>query len=147
MLKDHIQSDLKSAMKSKDSLRVSTIRMLIAAIKQHEIDQQITLDDSQTLSIINKMIKQRQDSLKQYQAANRQDLAQKEQQEITILTTYLPAQLSDEAINKAIESALQSTGANRMQDMGKVMGMLKTQLVGRADMAKVSQRVKDRLTG
>lgn len=144
-LKKTIQEDMKNAMRAKDKARLGTIRMLLAAIKQREIDEQKVLQDADILNVVNKMIKQRRDAAQQYQAANRQELAAKELKEITVLESYLPEQLSAEKINNAIEAAIQSVNATSMQDMGKVMAVLKEQLAGRADMATVSTLVKKRL--
>lgn len=141
-LKARITTDMKTAMKAKASDQLGTIRMLMAAIKQREVDERITLDNGAILSVINKMIKQRRESIKQFEAANRQELADKEKQEIEFLTVYLPEPLSDSEIDAAIQAAVSSTGAETMKDMGKVMGMLKGQLEGRADMGTVSQKIK-----
>lgn len=144
-LKDTIQEDMKAAMRAQEKLRLGTIRMLMAAIKQREIDERITLDDAGVITVINKMIKQRRESAEQYKAANRTELAEKEEAEIKILQSYLPQQLSDEEIEQAVQQAIKETGASTMQDMGKVMGMLKEKLAGRADMSKVSGKVKQHL--
>jgi len=141
-LKQHIQNDMKDAMRAKDAFTLTTIRMLIAAIKQREIDDRTTLDDAAVLAIINKMIKQRRDAAQQFIAGDRQELADKEMQEITVLQTYLPEQMSDTEIETAIKQAISDTGANSMKDMGKVMGILKPKLEGRADMGAVSTKVK-----
>ncbi len=141
-----IQEDMKDAMRAKDKLRLSTIRMLIAGIKQREIDERITLDESGVIGIINKQIKQRKESVKQFEAANRQELADKEKQEIDILQVYLPQQLSESEVDKLIESAISDTGARSIKDMGKLMGKLKSELQGRADMSVVSEKIKAKLS-
>jgi len=142
-LKERITEDMKVAMKAKEADKLSVIRMTLAAIKQLEIDNKITLDDPATLSVINKMIKQRNDSINQYQNAGREDLATKESAEVDILKAYLPPQLSDADVESAIKKAISETGASSMADMGKVMGILKPQLTGKADMGKVSALVKN----
>lgn len=141
-LKERIQNDMKDAMRKKETLRLSTIRMLIAAYKQREIDEQKPMEDADILKVINKMVKQRQDSYEQFTKAGRAELAEKEQTEIKILEDYLPEQLSDEEIKAAIQKAISDTGASDMKDMGKVMGVLKPVLEGRADMKNVSARIK-----
>ncbi|MEJ2621547.1 MAG: GatB/YqeY domain-containing protein [Candidatus Thiodiazotropha sp.] len=147
MLKQRIQDDVKAAMKAKDKDRLGTLRLITAAIKQREVDERTELDDSQVLAILDKMIKQRRDSVEQYESAGRQELADQEKREITIIEDYLPAGLSDEEVASMIEGAIQEVGASGMQDMGKVMGKLKPQMQGRADMGKVSGLVKQKLTG
>lgn len=146
-LKTQITDDMKSAMRAKAALRLSTIRMLIAEIKKREIDEKTTLDDTGVIKIINKMIKQRQDAIQQYRNANRTELADKEAEEITILEAYLPEQLSDAAVQAAVEKAIQTANATEMKDMGKVMGILKSELEGKTDMKKVSQLVRASLAG
>lgn len=141
-LKNRIQEDMKTAMRAKDSERLGVIRLLLAAMKQREVDERIDLTDMDIINIINKMNKQRLDSSSQFLAANRQDLAIKEQKEIEILDEYLPQQLSEPEIDIAIQAAIAGTKASSMQEMGKVMGVLKEQLAGRADIAKVSAKVK-----
>lgn len=141
-LKETITDDMKAAMRAKDAPRLSAIRMLIAAIKQKEIDEQIELNDEQTLSIIEKLVKQRRDSITQYKAADREDLASAERAEVEIYQAYMPAQASDDDVAAAITAAVAQTGASSMADMGKVMGVLKGQLAGKADMGKVSGLVK-----
>lgn len=145
-LKSRIQNDMKEAMKAKEKLRLSTVRMLIAGIKQREIDDQTTLDNNGVLGVVNKMIKQRRDSAAQYKDANRQDLYNKEVQEIAILEAYLPAQLSDDEVDVAVKDAIIKSGASSIKDMGKVMAILKDELTGRANMAAVSQHVKENLS-
>ena len=144
-LKQQISEDMKNAMRAKEKMRLGTIRMLIAAIKQREIDERITMTDADVLSTINKMIKQRRESLEQYKNAERHDLAEKEQNEIDILETYLPQQLSETEIQNAVKKAIADTGASSMKDMGKLMGALKDELQGKADMSLVSKLVKDAL--
>ena len=144
-LKDQLTSDMKDAMRAKETVRLGTIRMLIAAIKKYEIDNQSTLDDTGVLKIIQKQIKQRRDSITQFEAANRQELADKEKQEMAVLETYLPEQLDEAKIQAIVTKALADTGANSMKDMGKLMGVLKPQLDGKADMGLVSKLVKDAL--
>ncbi len=144
-LKKKIQNDMVAAMRAKEKERLGTIRLLMAAIKQREIDDQITLDNNGVLKVIEKMIKQRRDSIKQYETGNRPELAEKESKEIDILQVYMPAQMSDADINAAIDEAIQSTGASSMKDMGKVMGVLKDKLQGRGDMGAVSAKIKQHL--
>ena len=145
-LKAKITEDMKSALKAKQAQRLSAIRLLLAAIKQKEIDERIELTDADVLSIVEKQIKQRRDSITQYQAANRQDLVDGETFELNLLTTYLPKQLSDAEVGEEIAKAIAETGATGMPDMGKVMGLLKGRLAGRADMGKVSGLVRARLS-
>ena len=146
ILKLQIQSDMKTAMKAKDAERLGTIRMLLAAIKQREIDERITLSDMDIVSIINKMIKQRKESAKQYTDAKRPELAEKEDKEITILSTYLPQQLEASEINAIIQAAMEETGATAMKDMGAVMNIIRPKVQGRADMGMVSTAIKSKLT-
>jgi uncharacterized protein YqeY len=138
---------MKAAMRAKDVARLSTVRLLLAAIKQREVDERIELDDAQVLSVIEKMIKQRRESIAQYEKAARKDLADVEKAEIQVLTGYMPAQLSDADIQKEVQSAIAETGANGVKDMGKVMAALKGKLAGKADMGKVSGLVKAKLSG
>ena len=145
-LKAKIIEDMKSALKAKQAQRLSVIRLLLAAIKQKEIDERIELTDADVLSIVEKQIKQLRDSITQYQAANRQDLVDGETFELNLLTTYLPKQLSDAEVGEEIAKAIAETGATGMPDMGKVMGLLKGRLAGRADMGKVSGLVRARLS-
>lgn len=144
-LKTQISEDMKSAMRAKDAAKLGAIRLLQAALKQKEIDERIELDDAQVLAIVGKLIKQRKDSIAQYEQAQRNDLAQKEQFEIDVLTAYLPQALTPAQISEAIDQALASCGASGAADMGKVMAVLKSRLAGRADMAQVSAQVKARL--
>ncbi|MDH5786169.1 MAG: GatB/YqeY domain-containing protein [Chromatiales bacterium] len=145
-LKDQITADMKEAMRAREKERLGTIRLILAAIKQREVDERIELDDTQVLAVLDKMVKQRRDSIKQYTDAGRDELAAVEESEIAVIQVYLPAALSDEEIEAMIEEAVSSTGAAGMQDMGKVMGQLKPKLQGRADMGQVSGKIKARLT-
>lgn len=144
-LKQRILDDIKAAMKAGDKERLVTLRMLSAAIKQREVDERIEMDDAQTLAVVEKMIKQRRESIKQYEEGGRPELAAKEQAEIGILEDYMPEQLSDAEVDQLIDAAVKQTGASEMKDMGKVMGVLKPQIQGKADMGDVSKRIKARL--
>ena len=146
-LKERITDDMKAAMRSGEKERLGAIRMITAAIKQREVDERIALDDSQVLSVIEKMIKQRKESLVQFQTGNRPDLADKESAEITLLQSYMPAQLSDSDLDQLISEAIASTGAASIKDMGKVMGIIKSKAQGRADMAAVGAKIKAKLGG
>ena len=146
-LKDQITDDMKAAMRAKDSERLSTIRLLIAEIKRKEVDERIELDDAQVVAIVEKMIKQRKDSISQFEGGGRQDLADKEKSELTVLSAYMPAGLSDEEVAAEVAAAVAASGAAGPQDMGKVMGILKPKLAGRADMTAVSAQVKKALAG
>lgn len=146
MIKDRIREDMKAAMRSHDAARLSTIRLLLAAIKQREIDEQIEATDENVLAVIAKMVKQRRDSVEQYRAGGREDLAANEQAEIEVLQAYLPKALSDEEIASIIEEAVGEAGATGMAAMGKVMAIVKPRVNGRADLGKVSALVKARLT-
>ena len=141
-LKDQITEDMKSAMRAKDTARLSAIRLLLAAIKQREVDERIVVDDAGVIAIVEKMMKQRKDSITQFEKAGRDDLVAIEVGEMAILQAYLPAQLSDAEVVAAVAAAVAATGASGPQDMGKVIGALKTQLAGKADMGKVSGLVK-----
>lgn len=141
-LKDQITEDMKSAMRAKETARLGTIRLLLAAIKQREVDDRVVLDDAAIISTIEKMIKQRKDSISQFEKAGRDDLVAVESAEMIILQAYLPAQMSDAEVQAAVAAAVASTGAAGPQDMGKVIGVLKGQLAGKADMGKVSGLVK-----
>ena len=141
-LKDQITDDMKAAMRARETERLGTIRLLLAAIKQREVDERVTLDDAAITAVIDKMIKQRKDSISQFQTAGRDDLVAKERAELGVLAAYMPEQMSDEAINAEIQAAVAATGAAGPQDMGKVMGVLKPKLAGRADMTAVSGLVK-----
>ena len=142
---DELKNAQKDAMRAKDKVRLGTIRMALAAIKQKEIDEQITLDDTAILAVLTKMVKQRVDAASQFGAANRDDLASKEREEIVVIEAFLPKPLSEDELNSLIDDAMASTGASGMQDMGKVMGVLKPQVQGRADMGALSGKIKARL--
>jgi uncharacterized protein len=144
-LKDQITEDMKSAMRAKQSERLGAIRLLLAAVKQKEIDERIVLDDSQVLAIVEKLIKQRKDSITQFQSAKRDDLVAREQAELTLLQAYLPQQASPDEVAAAIDAAILAVGAKGPADMGKVMGPLRAKLAGKADVAAVSALVKARL--
>jgi uncharacterized protein YqeY len=146
-LKEKITEDMKSAMRAKESVRLGTVRLLLAAMKQREVDERIVLDDAQIVAIIDKMLKQRRDSIAQYEAAGRQDLADIEHAEMGILQTYMPSAADDTEIDAFIADALTQTGAVDVKDMGKVMALVKPKLAGRADMALVSTRIKAKLQG
>jgi uncharacterized protein YqeY len=146
-LKARLQADMKAAMKAGDKPRLGVIRLINAAVKQREVDERIELDDPQVLSVLDKMVKQRRDSISQYEAAGRDDLAATERFEVEICQGYLPAALSEAEVDALIDEAVAATGAESMRDMGKLMGVLKPKLQGRADMGGVSQRVKARLSG
>ena len=144
-LRDQINQDMKAAMRSKDEARLSAIRMLWAAIQRREVDERITLDDTQVLSVVEKTVRQSRDAVEQFLKGNRPDLADKENRDIAFWEIYLPAQASDEEVAKLIDEAIVTTGAASIKDMGKVMGVLKPKLQGRADMGKVSAKVKAKL--
>ena len=144
-LKDKITNDMKDAMRAKDSERLGTIRMITSAIKQIEVDERIVLDDARVLSVIEKMIKARKEAIVQFQAGNRADLVEKENKEITLLQTYLPAQLSEAELDAIIAAAIAETGAASIKDMGKVMGIVKGKAQGKADMAVVGAKIKAKL--
>jgi hypothetical protein len=146
-LKARITEDMKAAMRSGEKDRLSCIRMLQAGIKQREVDERIALDDAQVLAVIEKMIKQRRESVAQFQAGNRADLVAKESAEIALLTGYLPAQLGDAELATLVRDAVAATGASSMKDMGKVMAALKPKVQGRADMGALSARIKSALGG
>lgn len=141
-LKDQITEDMKAAMRAKETAKLGTIRLLTAAMKQKEVDERIELSDAQILAIIEKMIKQRKDSISQFEAGNRQDLADIEKAELVILSAYMPASLSDAEIQAEVNAAIAAVGASGPQDMGKVIGILRPKLAGRADMGTVSGLVK-----
>lgn len=147
MLKQQLTDDMKAAMRNKDKSRLGVVRLVLSAIKQREVDERIELDDTQVLAVLDKMVKQRRDSVKQYEEAGRQELADQENYEISILQEYLPAALGEDEIDALIKAAIESTGASSMKEMGQVMGVLKPQVQGRADMAAVSQRIKSQLGG
>ena len=146
-LKDQITDDMKAAMRAKESERLATIRLLIAEIKRKEVDERIELTDAQVLAVVEKMIKQRKDSITQFENGGRQDLADKEKSELAVLSAYMPAGLSDEEVAAEVAAAVAASGAAGPQDMGKVMGILKPKLAGRADMTAVSAQVKKALAG
>jgi uncharacterized protein YqeY len=138
---------MKVAMRAKDAARLSTVRLLLAAIKQREVDERIELDDTAVLGVIDKMIKQRRESIVQFEKGARQDLADVEKAEVQVLSAYMPAQMGDADIQKQIDSVISETGATSAKDMGKVMAALKPRLAGKADMGKVSGLVKAKLSG
>jgi hypothetical protein len=146
-LKERIQEDMKSAMRAAEKERLATVRLILAAIKQREVDERIVLDDTQVLSVLEKMVKQRRESIAQFEAGNRADLAAKENAELTVIGTYLPTQLSPAELDALIQAAIAETGAASIKDMGRVMGIIKTRAQGRADMAVVGARIKARLSG
>lgn len=146
-LRAQVTDDMKSAMRAKDSARLNAIRLLLAAMKQREVDERIELADSQVIEVIEKMLKQRRDSISQYEAANRQDLADAEKFEVGVLSAYLPQPLSDSEVSALLDAAISETGASGVKDMGKVMALVKPRIVGRADVGKVSGLIKARLGG
>ncbi len=145
-IKGQITEDMKTAMRAQDKERLATIRLILAACKQREVDERIELGDEHVLAILDKMVKQRRESIAQFQAATRDDLVQKEQAEITVIQSYLPTPLSTGEITSLIDAAIQETGAASVRDMGKVMGVIKPKIQGRADVGVVSNQVKDRLS-
>jgi hypothetical protein len=145
-LKQQITENMKTAMRAKDAARLGAIRLLLAAMKQREVDERIELSDTDVIAIIEKMIKQRRDSISQFEAANRQELADAEKFEITVLQTYMPQALSEAEVEAAVDEAVAASGAKSPQEMGKVIALLKPKLAGRADMGKVSALVKARLS-
>ena len=147
MLKQTLTDDMKQAMKAGDKARLAVIRMALAAIKQREVDERTTLDDDAVLAVVEKMVKQRRESITQYEKGGRPELAAAEQAEIDVLQGYLPEPLSEEALAAIIDAAIAETGAESMRDMGKVMGKVKAAAAGRADMAEVSATIKARLSG
>lgn len=146
-LKDTIVADMKSAMKEGNKERLATIRLILAAVKQVEVDSRTDVSDDDLISILDKMSKQRRESISQFEKANRDDLAAKEKSELAIITDYLPAALSDDEITELVEKAIEQTSASSMKDMGAVMSILKPQLQGRADMGLVSKQIKSKLMG
>lgn len=146
-LREQVNEDIKAAMKARDAERLATLRLLAAALKQREIDERTTLDDAGVVGVIEKMLKQRRDSIAQFEQAGRQELADKEKEEMSVLEAYLPAQLSDAEIDAVVGEAVSSAGATSAADMGKVMAIVKPKLAGRADMGKVSARVRAKLAG
>ena len=146
-LRDQLNEDMKTAMKAREADKLGALRLMLAAVKQREVDERITLDDAGVIAVVEKMIKQRKDSISQYEKAARQDLADKEKFEISVIEAYLPQQLSAAEIEAAVGEAIAATGAKSAADMGKVMGIVKPKLAGRADMGKVSALVKAKLAG
>ncbi|GHE39330.1 GatB/YqeY domain-containing protein [Vulcaniibacterium thermophilum] len=146
-LKQRLTDDMKAAMKSGDKASLGAIRLINAAIKQKEVDERIELDDAAVIAVLDKMVKQRRDSIAQYQAAGRADLAEAEQAEIAVIERYLPAKLGEAELQAAVQAAIAETGASGPADMGKVMGVLKPRLAGQADMGQVSALVKKALAG
>ena len=146
-LREQLNEDIKTAMKAREQDKLGALRLMLAAVKQREVDERITLDDAGVIAVVEKMIKQRKDSIAQYEKAARQDLADKEKYEIGVIESYLPQQLSQGEIDAIVAEAIQSTGAKSAADMGKVMAVVKPKLAGRADMGKVSGMVKAKLTG
>ncbi len=144
-VKGQVQEDIKTAMKAGEKDRLKVLRLISAAIKQVEVDERKELDDPEVLGILNRMVKQRRDSITQYTQGNRQDLADIEAAEITVIETYLPTPLSDDELDEMIDEAIAQTGAENIRDMGKVMGHIKAKAAGRADMGIVGAKVKDRL--
>jgi len=144
-LRERINEDMKAAMKARETAKLSAIRLLLSAVKQKEVDERITLDDAAVIAVVEKLNKQRKDSVTQYEAAGRNDLANAEKFEITVLAAYLPEQMGADELTAAVDAALAETGATAPSDMGKLMAVLKPRLAGKADMAAVSQIVKDRL--
>ena len=146
-LRERLNDEMKTALKSRDQVRLDALRLLLASVKQREVDERITLDDAGVVAVVEKMIKQRKESIAQYEKAARKDLADKEKFEISVLEAYLPPQLPQSEIDAIVAAAIASTGAKSPADMGKVMGVLKPQLAGRADMGRISGLVKAKLTG
>lgn len=146
MIKDRISNDIKDAMRARDKKKLDTLRLITAAVKQVEVDERIEVDDARMLVILDKLAKQRKESITQFKSANRDDLVEQEQFELDIINQYLPAPLSDAEIKALIDKAIAETGAEKMSDMGKVMALLKPQLQGRADMTQVSALIKARLS-
>ncbi|HTS83554.1 MAG TPA: GatB/YqeY domain-containing protein [Usitatibacter sp.] len=146
-LREQLNEDIKTAMKAREADKLAALRLMLSAVKQREIDERVTLDDAGVISVVEKMIKQRKDSISQYEMAARQDLADKEKYEISVIEAYLPQQLSAAEIDAIVAEAVASTGAKSAADMGKVMGVVKPKLAGRADMGRVSGLVKAKLAG
>ena len=145
-LKKRITDDMKSAMKAKDKQALKAVRMILGAIKQKEVDDRIELDDAQVMTVIQKMVKQRKDSISQFSDAGRTDLVEVEEAELVIINSYMPVQLSDEEVSAAVDKAISDCSADSMKDMGRLMGTLKGQLDGKTDMGLVSRLVKDKLS-
>ena len=146
-LKERITEDMKTAMRAGEKDRLATIRLVLAAVKQIEVDERITLDDARMLTVLEKMVKQRKESIAQFEAGGRADLVAKEAAELTVIQAYLPAQLSESELDALIAEAIASTGAATIKDMGKVMGVVKSKAAGRADMGAVGARIKQKLGG
>ena len=146
-LRERVNEDMKSAMKARESVRLGTLRLLLAAVKQREVDERVTLDDAGVVAVVEKMLKQRRDSVEQYEQGGRNDLAGQEKAEMEILAGYLPQQLADADLEAIVAAAVAAAGAKAPSDMGKVMAMVKPQVAGRADMGKVSALVKAKLAG
>jgi uncharacterized protein YqeY len=146
-LKEKITQDMKDAMKAGEKDRLGVIRLILSALKQREVDERIVLDDSQILSVLDKMLKQRRESVAQFTQGNRKDLADKEEAEIKIIQAYMPAQLSEAELDQLVAAAVTESGAATVKDMGKVMGILKPKVAGKADMSAVSARIKAKLGG
>jgi len=144
-IKDRIQQDMKDAMRARDKARLATIRLIMAAIKQREVDERIELDDAQVIAVLDKMVKQRRESIAQFEQAGRDDLVAQENSELDVIMPYMPAALSAAEIDRLVDAALAATGAASIRDMGKVMAELKPKLAGRADMGAVSALIKARL--
>jgi len=144
-IKDRIQQDMKDAMRARDKPRLATLRLMHAAIKQREVDERIELDETQVITVLDRMVRQRRESITQFEQAGRDDLVAQENSEIDVITAYLPAALSEAEINRLVDAALAATGAASIRDMGKVMAELKPKLTGRADMGAVSAMIKARL--
>ena len=145
-LKKRITDDMKLAMKAKDKQALKAVRMILGAIKQKEVDDRIELDDAQVMAVIQKMVKQRKDSISQFSDAGRTDLVEVEEAELVVINSYMPEQLSDEEVSAEVDKAIIDCGADSMKDMGKLMGMLKSQIDGQADMGLVSRLIKDKLS-
>ena len=146
-LKDRIKDDIKQAMRDKDEARLVTLRMLAAAIQRKEVDERVTLDDAQVIAVIDKQLKQARESIEQYEKGGRSDLAEKEKREMAVYQVYMPAALSDADLDKLIAESIAATGAASIKDMGKVMGVLKPKVQGRADMGALGAKIKARLGG
>ena len=146
-LREQLNEDIKTAMKAREQDRLATLRLMLSAVKQREVDERITLDDAGVIAVVEKMIKQRRESIAQYEKGARQDLADREKAEIGVLEAYLPKQMSQAEVEAAVAEAIAATGAKSAADMGKVMGVVKPRLAGKADMGKVSALVKTKLAG
>ena len=146
-LREQLNEDIKVAMKAREADKLAALRLLLSAVKQREVDERITLDDAAVVAVIEKMMKQRKDSIEQFEKAKRQDLADKEKYEISVLQAYMPQQLSEAEVAAIVAEAIAATGAKAPSDMGKVMGAVKPKVAGRADMGKVSALIKSKLAG